>query len=459
MSKGVEHYVREAAQAAERRAEFRKRVRTWKFDTIAVQGMYSLEEALSGGQGGIIEPIVTSTSQAFRDSDEMEAALSYQIPAWTYARIHNPTVHYLEETLALLETYGTDQDASGLCTASGMSAIKQAIEPLVARLAGHPGPINFVSSAQVYGGTFQLFNIRMPERGVEPKWVKTPGDTASWEERIDENTRFLYAEMPSNPQQGCLDIEKVAALAHRHGIPLIIDSTVATPALLRPIGHGADIVVHSITKTIGSGGNAVGGAIIARHGLTSRHLTDEQKGNYALWLKLLPFRDSGPCLAPFSAHFFLSELKTLRMKVEHFSRATQKVVEFLSGHPKIERVDYLGLESHPLHALASKYLRLVDTDEPMFGHLCSFNVRGTVGETRDFFDRLRLIARATDLGRIKSVATIPAISTHQQQGEAGRKLANIPPNMVRLCVGGESAEDIITDLKQALAKPAPRDSH
>jgi O-acetylhomoserine (thiol)-lyase len=451
MSDGIDRYVSEAAKAGEQRAELRKRVKSWKFDTIAVHGMYSLDEALTGGHGGVIEPIVLSTSQVFRDSDEMEAALSYRIPAWTYSRIHNPTIHYLEETLALLESYGADADASALCTSSGMSAIKQAVEPLVARLPGDSNPINFVSSAQVYGGSFQLFNVRMPERGVEPRWVAAPAEADAWEKQIDENTRFLYAEMPSNPQQGCFDVAELASLAHRHGIPLIVDSTIATPALLRPIEFGADIVVHSLTKTIGGSGSSVGGAIIARHGLVSRHLTDEQKGNYAMWLKLLPFRDSGPCLSPFSAYLFLCELKTLRTRVERLSRSAQKVAEFLARHPKVEKVDYLGLESHPMHQLAAKYMRLVDADEPMFGHLLSFNVKGTWEETRAVFDRLQLVVRATDLGRIKSVATIPAISTHQQQGDEGRKLANIPPNMVRLCVGGEATEDIIADLAQALA--------
>jgi len=452
MTKGINYYVEEAKKTMDRRAEHRKIVKTWKFDTIACHGIYSLEEALSCGQGGIIEPIIASTSQAFRDSDELEAALAYKIPSWSYARIHNPTIFYLEETLALLETYGTDIEATGLVTSSGMSAIKQAVEPLVAQVKGNNKPINFVSSCQVYGGTYQLFNVRMAERGVEVKWVTSPAETDKWEEKIDENTRFLYAEMPTNPQQGCVDIKKLADLAHKHGIPLIIDSTIATPALLRPLEHGADIVVHSLTKTIGSNGNCVGGAIVAKHNLTSKYLTEEQKGNYAFWVKLLPFRDSGPCMTPLTAFQFLNELKSLRVRMENFSENAEKVVEFLSKHPKIEKVNYLGLEDNPLHPLAKKYMKLVDTDRPMFGHLCSFNVGGKLEETRKFFDNLNIISRATDLGRIKSIATIPAISTHQQQGEEGRTMASIPPNMVRLCVGGENAEDIINDLKQALGK-------
>ena len=302
MSNKLQQYIEEAKEAGKKREEYRKTVKSWKFDTIAVHGMYSAQEA----GGAVAEPIFTSTSQAYKDSDEMEAGLSYQMPTWAYSRIHNPTIFYLEETLALLETYETDQDATALCTSSGMSAIKQAVEPLVAKQGDKP--INFVTSTQIYGGTFQLFSLRMPERGVEPRWIKSPADIEEWKKQIDENTRFLYAEMPSNPQQSCLDIKEIANLAHEYEIPLIIDTTIATSALLRPIQHGADIVVHSLTKTIGSSGSSLGGALIARHNLTSKHLKQEEKENYALWLKLWPFRDSGPCMTPYTAYIFLSEI-------------------------------------------------------------------------------------------------------------------------------------------------------
>ncbi len=448
---GVQRYVREAAQAQAERAVFRDRVRRLRFDTIAVHGMYTMEEAFRGGQGGIIEPIFPSTSQAYRDSDEMEAALSYQIPTWCYSRIHNPTVFYLEETLALLESYGCGCDATGLCTSSGMAAIKQAVEPLLAKRRQGAEQINFVSAAQVYGGTFQLFNLRMAERGAGVRWVTHPCEIEAWRPLIDDNTRFLYAEMPSNPQQACFDIAAVAELAHTHGIPLIVDATIATPALLRPLEYGADIVVHSLSKTAGAGGCTIAGGIVARHDLVSRH-QDEARADYALWLKLWPFRDSGPCMMPSTAHYLLDEMRTLRLKVVQMSHNTAAVAEFLSHHPRVERVDYLGLPDHPLHVLARRYLRVVDDGAPAFGHLMSFNIRGTSEDTRRFFDGLERIWRATDLGRIKTVATIPAISTHQQQGEEGRRLAGIPPTMVRLCVGAEHPHDTIADLDQALAK-------
>lgn len=450
-SPGVERYVTQAGAVMARRSEHRNRVRQLRFDTIAVHGMYSLEEALNGAQGGIIEPIFASTSQAYRDSDEMEAALSYQIPTWCYSRIHNPTIFYLEETLALLEVYGCEVDATALCTSSGMSAIKQAVEPFLAVGAKGSQSINFVSAAQVYGGTFQLFNLRMAERGAEVRWVTKGWQLDSWEQHIDENTRFLYIEMPSNPQQACFDIAGLAELAHAHEIPLIVDSTIATPVLMRPLGHGADVVVHSLSKTAGASGNNIAGGIVARHDLVSKHLDDEVRADYATWLKLWPFRDSGPCMMPATAHTILDEIRTLSLKVAKLSRNTMTVAELLADHPKVAEVHYLGLESHPLHKLAARYMQLVDDGAPCFGHLMSFDIDGTAAQARRFFDGLQRIFRATDLGRIKSVATIPAISTHQQQGEEGRKLAGIPPTMVRLCVGGEHPDDTIADLEQALA--------
>ena len=446
---GIKKYIKKAEEETRKMLAYRKHVKSWKFDTIAVHGMYSVEESLSECKGGIIEPIFASSSQAYRDSDEMEAGLSYQIPTWCYSRIHNPTVFYLEETLALLETYGTSLDATGLCTSSGMAAIKQAIEPLI-ELKDDRKPVNFVSAAQVYGGTFQLFNLRMRERGAYVRWISEPWNIELWEKNIDENTRFLYTEMPSNPQQSCCDLKIIAELAHKWEIPFIVDTTIATPALMRPIEFGADIVIHSLTKTIGSAGTSIGGAVIAKHNIICHHLPEEVKTDYALWLKLWPFRDCGPTMSAGNAYYFLNDIKSLRVKVAHFSRNTLKVANFLSGHTKIERVDYLGLEDHFLHPIARKYMKLADSDEHMFGHLMSFNVKSTAKDTRNFFDKLKMIYRATDLGRIKSVATIPAISTHQQQGDEGRELAGIPFNLVRLCVGGENPDDVISDLDQAL---------
>ena len=266
--------------------------------------------------------------------------------------------------------------------------------------------------------------------------------------------------MPSNPQLGFFDVAAVADLAHSHNLPLICDSTVATPALLRPICHGADIVVQSATKSLTTSGFGVAGAVIARNNLITNIDNEHLKKDFALYIKYLPNRDYGPNLHPMQAIMTLNDMRTLRSKMDLLSRNTMKVAEFLQTHPQVESAAYLGLPDHPLHEVASKYMWLVDAEhdeqygKPVnrYGHLMSFCVKGGPDATRNVFDALQRIWRATDLGRIKSVATIPAISTHQQQGEEGRKLANVPPNMVRLCVGGEHPDDIIADLDQALNK-------
>ena len=320
-------------------------------------------------------------------------------------------------------------------------------------------PRNFLATAQCYGGTFQQFNVRLQqERDIECRWVEDPTNIDEWASKIDENTRFLYGELPSNPQQGFFDIKAVADLAHAHHLPLIVDSTVATPALLRPICHGADIVVQSSSKTLTSSGFGICGAVIARKGIVTNIPIDGLREDFALYIKYLPNRDYGPNLHPMQAVMTLNDMRTLRSKMDLMSRNTMRVAEWLERHPMVERVEYLGLPNHPLHDLASKYMWLVDAEhddvyrKPVnrYGHLMSFCVKGGVEKTRKFFDGLQRIWRATDLGRIKSVATIPAISTHQQQGEEGRKLAHIPPDMVRLCVGAEHPDDTIADLDQAL---------
>ncbi|MBN1909407.1 MAG: PLP-dependent transferase, partial [Pirellulales bacterium] len=341
-----------------------------------------------------------------------------------------------------------------------MAAIMTAVQPfLVNRTHNKHEPRNFVATAQCYGGTFQQFNVRlMEERDIECRWVHDPTDLDEWASKIDGNTRFLYGELPSNPGLAFFDIQAVADLAHEHELPLICDSTVATPALLRPICHGADIVVQSVTKTLSTSGFGICGAVIARKNLVTNIENDPMRTDFASYVKYLPNRDYGPNLHPVQAVMALNDMRTLRSKVDLMSRSSMRVAEFLRDHPAVEKVEYLGLPEHPLHKLASRYLWLVDAEhddlygKPVnrYGHLMSFCVRGGAEAARNMFDRLERIWRATDLGRIKSVATIPAISTHQQQGEAGRQLANIPANLVRLCVGAEHPDDVIADLDQAL---------
>jgi len=457
---GKDRYKEAAKRAMIWQAEQKKNMMNCRFDTIAVHGIYSMQEALDFNQGSIIEPVYMSTSQAYRDSDEMEAALGYEIPTWCYSRIANPTMYYLEGVLALLEGYGTGIETSCIATSSGMSAIMSAVEPFLCVDPKNPSaPMNFVATTQVYGGTYQQFSMRKhADRNIEWRKVVHSTDIAEWESLIDENTRFLYGELPSNPCQAFFDIAEVAALAHKHGIPLIVDSTVATPALLRPLAFGADIVVQSVTKSMMTGGFGIAGAVISRKNIISKHGSEEMKADFATWMKLLPNRDNGPNISPMNAVLALNDIRTLRMRMDATSRNTQKVSEFLARHRHVEAVEYLGLQNHRLHDLASRYMFLVDAEYDelygekvnRYGHLMSFRVKGDAKHTRDVFDAFTRIWRATDLGRIKSVATIPAISTHSQQGEEGRKLAGIPSNLIRLCVGAEHPDDVIKDIDQAL---------
>jgi len=456
---GITKYIDEAKKSLERKKNQLERIKKLKFDTIAVHGLYTAEEALKQNQGAVIEPLYLATAQAYRDSDELEAALAYLIPTWCYTRFANPTTFYLEGVLALLEGYKTPYDTSCVVTASGMSAIMLAVDPFLVKQKSGPEKINFVSSIQIYGGTYQHFSIRKEqERGIEVRWVSHPEDLEEWKAKIDEDTRFLYAEAPSNPQQAFCDVKALADLAHSWEIPFIIDSTCATPALMRPIGYGADIVIHSLTKSMTSGGLAIGGALISKDPIITKIKNDNPlfMESFAEYVKFLPFRDTGPAASPVNAMFTLNDLRTLRSKMDLVSKNCHMVADFLCHHPRVYQVDFLGLPQFPFHLLAKKYMKLVDSDDGKgkevnrYGHLMSFRVEGPPANARAVFDRLQIIYRAGDLGRIKSIATIPAISTHLQQGEEARRLADIPPQMIRLCVGAEDPDDLIADLEQAL---------
>jgi O-acetylhomoserine/O-acetylserine sulfhydrylase-like pyridoxal-dependent enzyme len=451
---GVQTWETIGENMSRREADRRDVMRGMRFDTIAVHGIYDAQAALAN-QGSINEPLFLSPAQHFVESDQMECALAYRMPSWTYTRIANPTVHYLEETLALLETYGSDVRASACATASGMAAVFMATEPLLAKDDSLPPP-NVVASAKCYGGTFMLFSERYGrERDIEIRWVCDPLDLDEWASKVDSGTRFVYGEMPSNPALAVFDIPAVAELAHSAGIPLIVDPTVATPALLRPLAMGADVVVHSLSKSLAGSGLAIGGALISRPDIPSRIGPEDLRADFATHVKLLPFRDHGPAMSPFNALMTLADVRTVRSRIDAWSRGAMTVATFLEAHPRVESVRYPGLASFPGHDIARRDLWLADGDDhgtPVnrYGPLLSFDVRGGEPAARAVFDRLDLVFRATDLGRIKSVATIPAISTHQQQGEAGRELGGVPSNQIRLSIGGEDPADLIADLERAL---------
>jgi O-acetylhomoserine/O-acetylserine sulfhydrylase-like pyridoxal-dependent enzyme len=242
-------------------------------------------------------------------------------------------------------------------------------------------------------------------------------------------------------------------------MPYIADSTIATPALLRPLAYGADVVVHSVTKTISASGTGTAGAIIARRPLIGKVANDRVVADLCSYLRDYPHRDQGGCLHPYQALSSMNDLRTLRTRVDVWSQSALKVAHFLKKQPGVTDVNYLGLEDHALYPVASKYMWLADSEYDdrygkkvnRFGHLLSFRVKDGPQAARKVFDRLKLIMRVTDLGRVKSIATIPSISTHLQQGEESRRMAHIPPDLIRLSVGAEHPDDIISDLEQALS--------
>lgn len=463
-SPGLDAWIARGREMAEADERARAIARRRRFDTIAVHGLYH-HAAAAANQGALIEPAFLAPAQHFDDSDHLEAALGYLMPAWGYSRIANPTTHYLEETLALLETYATGLTASTVVTGSGMAAVHLATNALLSLNPDMPlASPNIVASAKCYGGTFMLFKRYAAERGIGIRWITDPLDLAEWERAIDGDTRLLFAEVPSNPALAVVDIPALAALAHGRGdgagpMPLIIDSTVATPAILRPLGLGADIVVHSLSKAIGGSGLAIAGAITARHDIPIRIGTDDMRADFATHIKLLPLRDFGPSLTPAAALSLLSDLRTVRLRVDAWSRNALKVAQWLEAHPAVASVCYPGLASHPGHAIAARDFRLADGDDTggsigpeaaRYGHLLAFTLNGGLPAARQAFDRLEIVFRATDLGKVKSVAVIPSVSTHQQQGEDGRAIAQVDAGLIRLSVGGEHPDDVIADLAQAL---------
>ncbi len=454
MSRDRDYWLQRGQEMVADRQRRIARAKRWKFDTVATHGVYDLEQALNLNNGSIMEPVYLSPAQAYANSAEMETAMAYEMPTWCYSRIANPSTFFLEETAALMEAYGTDTEASCLATSSGMSAIKTATDPFLVRDAALPSP-NIVASAKVYGGTFQQFWIRRyEEQGIEVRWVKDPMNLSEWESKVDKNTRFLYGEFPSNPSVEIFDIGDVAEMAHAAGVPLIVDATCASPALTRPLAHGADIVIQSASKVMGGSGSSIVGLVTSRKDIASKVGSDEMKADFAVWAKLWPYRDNGPALNPMAAIMTLNDMRTLRMRVAQMSDNTLQLARYLKEHPKVEDVHYPGLESHRSHDTAKKYMKLVDSNEHKYGYMLSFEIKeqnaGDSVHARKFYDHLQMIWRATDLGRVKTVATLNSISTHQQQGEEGRALADIKPSTCRLACGVENAEDIIADVDQAL---------
>ncbi|WP_170155738.1 trans-sulfuration enzyme family protein [Umezawaea tangerina] len=427
-----------------------------RFATLAIRGSYDHAES-ANHRGSLSEPAYLTTAQHFESTEAMFAAAGDERDDWVYARRGNPTVRYLESTVAALEGYQVDAGVSATTTGTGMAAITLATSAFLSRSVGaHP---NFVSSSACYGSTTMVFNNRYgDERGVDVRWVDDPLSIEDWARRIDDDTRFLYAESPSNPTVQLVDIPALGALAREAGVPLIIDSTLATPALVRPLGLGADVVVHSLTKAAGASGRSMGGVVVARHDLRLRAQPEELTADFAGYLRSGPLRDMGSVLSPFNAWTILADIRELRGRVDAMSAGALRVARHLEASDKVAEVFYPGLETHRSHGIAKRDMWLVDSDadggpaENRFGFLLCFRPKGGVEAAYGILDHFDLIWRANNLGQVKSTATIPATTTHKQVGDAKPGKAPVPPDMIRVSIGLEHLDDLVEDLDQALEK-------
>lgn len=396
-------------------------------------------------------PLYQTSSYGFRDSEHAANLFALKEFGNIYTRLMNPTTDVFEKRLAALEG-----GVGALATASGQAAITFSILNIAA--AGD----HIVSAASLYGGTYNLFAHTLPKLGINVSFVDS--DTPdNFRAAITENTKALYAETVGNPGGNVLDIEAVAAIAHEHGIPLIVDNTFPSPYLLRPIEHGADIVVHSATKFIGGHGTSIGGVIVdggkfdwAAHGkfpgLTepdpSYHglVYSDALGPLAYIIKarVQLMRDLGAPISPFNAWLLLQGLETLHLRMERHSENALQVAQYLEQHPDVEWVSYPGLNSHPSYELAQKYLPLGK------GAILTFGIRGGAAAGQKLIGNVKLFSHLANVGDSKSLIIHPASTTHQQLNEEQQLSAGVNPELIRLSVGTENIRDLINDLEQAI---------
>lgn len=396
-------------------------------------------------------PLYQTSSYGFRDSEHAADLFALKEFGNIYTRLMNPTTDVFEQRIAALEG-----GAGALATASGQAAITFSILNIAS--AGD----HIVSAASIYGGTYNLFANTLPKLGIQVTFVNSD-DPETFRSAITENTKALYAETVGNPLGNVLDIEAVAAIAHEHGIPLIVDNTFPSPYLLRPIEYGADIVVHSATKFIGGHGTSIGGVIVdsgkfdwTAHGkfpgLTepdpSYHglVYTEAVGAIAYIIKarVQLMRDLGAPIAPFNSWLLLQGLETLHLRMERHSENATKVAAFLEQHPQVEWVSYPGLASHPSYHLAQKYLPKGQ------GAILTFGIRGGAEAGQKLIEQVKLFSHLANVGDSKSLIIHPASTTHQQLTEEQQLAAGVRPELIRLSVGTEHINDIISDLEQAI---------
>ena len=414
--------------------------------------------------GSRAAPIYQTTSFVFDSADHAASLFNLQTFGNVYSRISNPTVAMLEERVAALEN-----GRAALATASGMAAQLTAILAIV-----QPGQ-HIVSSSLLYGGTYSQFDITLRKMGIETTFVD-PDEPQNFHRAIRDNTRLLYGETLGNPKINVLDIEPVAAIAHAAQIPLMVDNTMASPYLCRPMDFGADIVVHSATKYLGGHGTTLGG-VLAERGrfdwgngkfedmvLPSRGYHGvkfwETFGDFAYTMKarMEVLRIHGSALAPLSAWLILQGIETLPVRMDRICSNARRVAQFLSDHPRVAWVNWPGLPSSPYYARAGKYLRRLD-GEPGAAGVMTFGIKaGAGGSTarsgEKFIDSLQVLSHLANIGDAKSLVIHPASTTHRQLSEEEQIKAGVLPEMVRLSIGLESIDDILWDLDQALARSA-----
>ena len=398
-------------------------------------------------------PIYQTTSYVFDNTEHAENLFGLKEAGNIYTRIMNPTTDVFEQRIAALEG-----GVGALAVASGMMAITYAI----LNLAGAGD--NIVSASTLYGGTYTLFTTTLPKMGVKAILVD-PDDPQNFADAITPETKALFIETIGNPGINLVDIAAVADIAHQNGIPLIIDNTFGTPYLIRPIEHGADIVVHSATKFIGGHGTSIGGVIVdggnfdwaasgrfpdftapdeSYHGI--RYAQDIGAAAYIFKARVSLLRNTGGALSPFNAFLFLQGLETLSLRVERHVENTKKIVETLAKHPKVQWVNYPSLEGNKYYALAQKYL------PGGAGSIFTFGVEGGTEAARRFIDSLEIFSQLANVADSKSLVIHPATTTHQQLSPEEQKLAGVTPEQIRLSIGTEHIDDLLEDIETALAK-------
>jgi O-acetylhomoserine (thiol)-lyase len=425
-----------------------------KFDTLAVHGGQAPDPHTTARA----VPIYQTSSYVFRDTEHAANLFGLQELGFIYTRLMNPTQDVFEKRVALLEG-----GIAALAASSGQAAETMAILNIV-----HAGD-EMISSASLYGGTYNLFHYTLPKLGITVHFVD-PADPENFRKALTPKTKLIYAETLGNPRLDTLDIEAVANIAHGAGIPLMIDNTMPSPALINPIQWGADIVVHSATKFMGGHGTSIGGIIVdsgkfdwangnfpqftepdpSYHGLVLMSLPEPLRSMaYILKCRLQMLRDIGACVSPFNAFLFLQGLETLHLRMERHSQNALQVAHFLREHPNVSWVNYPGLPDHPHFAKAQKYHK-----KGLYGGILGFGVKGGMEAGRKFIDNLNLFSLLANIGDAKSLAIHPASTTHQQLTAEEQNATGVTPDFVRLSVGIEDVEDIIADLDQALRATA-----